>query len=489
MTLAPYPAYKGSGTPGLGAIPEHWRTERQRRVVNMLVSNIDKHTLDGETLVRLCNYVDVYKHDRITGRLPFMRASASPEDAGRFRLAAGDVLVTKDSEAWNDIGVPALVEYTAPDLVSGYHLAILRPRASVIRGAYLFRATQCYGVAAQYHVCANGVTRYGLPQNGIKSIVLPVPPIDEQDAIARYLDHADRRINRLIRAKRRLIELLEEQKQAIINHAVTRGLDPNVRLKPSGIDWLGNIPEGWEVRRLRALADFVTSGSRGWATYYSDDGPIFLRIGNISTRSIELKLNRTQRVAPPRGGEGERTRVAPNDLLISITAQMGAVGLVPADLGEAYVNQHIALVRLSEARCNPRFVAFYLLSPSGKRQSDLMTNGGTKQGLGLDDVRNLLVLLPGCQEQADIAGAIESDIAGLQSAVDKAQRQIDLLHEYRTRLIADVVTGKLDVRGVELPPLDEGEPLDTEYDGIDPGGDEAEDSPGEDDGDGAEDVE
>ena len=165
----PYPTCKDSAMPWLGEIPAHWKIMRQRNVVDMLVSNIDKHTVEGQVPVRLCNYVDVYKNERITDRLAFMRATASPDEVKRFRLQVGDVIITKDSEMWNDIGVPALVEYAAPDLVCGYHLAILRPRRGIIHGSYLLRALQSQGVASQYYVSANGVTRYGLSHDAIKS--------------------------------------------------------------------------------------------------------------------------------------------------------------------------------------------------------------------------------------------------------------------------------------------------------------------------------
>jgi len=125
--LKPYPAMKGSGVLWLGQVPEHWEVRRLRNAAEMRVSNVDKHTRDDEVPVRLCNYVDVYKHDRIRNKIPFMRATASPEEVARFLLKRGDVLITKDSEAWDDIGVPALVEEPADDLICGYHLALLRP--------------------------------------------------------------------------------------------------------------------------------------------------------------------------------------------------------------------------------------------------------------------------------------------------------------------------------------------------------------------------
>ena len=145
--LKPYPEMKDTGVPWLGNVPGHWEVLRQRNAVEMRVSNIDKHTKEGELPVRLCNYVDVYKNDRITERVKFMRATATSQEIGRFRLERGDVLITKDSEAWNDIGIPSLVEYTAADLVCGYHLALLRPHKRLLNGAYLLRALQNPGAA------------------------------------------------------------------------------------------------------------------------------------------------------------------------------------------------------------------------------------------------------------------------------------------------------------------------------------------------------
>lgn len=129
--LKPYPRMKDSGVEWLGEVPEHWEVARLRHAVDMRVSNVDKHTKEGDEPVRLCNYVDVYKNERITGGLPFMQATASTDEVERFRLQPDDVLITKDSESWNDIGVPAFVETSAHDLVCGYHLALLRPGADL----------------------------------------------------------------------------------------------------------------------------------------------------------------------------------------------------------------------------------------------------------------------------------------------------------------------------------------------------------------------
>ena len=257
--LSPYPAYKPSGVEWLGDMPAHWEVRRLRNVADMRVSNVDKHVKDDEISVRLCNYVDVYKNDYINGQMDFMRATATNEEIERFRLERDDVLITKDSETWDDIGVPALVTEPAADLISGYHLALLRPRPDKLSGAYLLRALQSKGLAYQFHVEAKGVTRYGLSHAGIKSVWLPLPPLHEQTAIVRFLDHADRRIRRYIRAKQKLITLLEEQKQAIIHQAVTGQVDgrtgqPYPAYKPSGVEWLGDVPAHWEEKRLKSIA-------------------------------------------------------------------------------------------------------------------------------------------------------------------------------------------------------------------------------------------
>ncbi len=219
--LNPNVRLKTSGVEWLGDVPRHWKIRRLRNVVNMRVSNVDKHVKDDEISVRLCNYVDVYKNDYVSGRMDFMRATATNEEIERFRLEKDDVLITKDSETWDDIGVPALVTEPAADLVSGYHLALLRPRPDKLAGTYLLRALQSKGLAYQFHVEAKGVTRYGLSHAGIKSARLPLPPLPEQTAIVAYLDKATADIDTAIARARRQIELLREYRTRLIADVVT----------------------------------------------------------------------------------------------------------------------------------------------------------------------------------------------------------------------------------------------------------------------------
>lgn len=177
-------------TPWTESIPEGWQICRLDAVADVLFSNVDKHTIEGETPVLLCNYVDVYKNDQITSALDFMEASADPREIEKFRIRRGDVLATKDSEEADDIAIPAFVAEELPGVICGYHLALLRPRSKRITGEFLAWLHRSKQFRAQYEAKAVGVTRFGLSQYAFRSALIPVPPMPEQIRINRYLDHS-----------------------------------------------------------------------------------------------------------------------------------------------------------------------------------------------------------------------------------------------------------------------------------------------------------
>ena len=222
--LDPSVRLKPSGVDWVGDVPEHWEVVRLGNLVEVRLSNVDKHSRDDEIHVRLCNYTDVYKNDKITDQISFLKGTAKPDEIRKFRLQRGDVLITKDSETWDDIAVPALVEWTADDLVCGYHLALLRSRRT-LKGPYLLRALQSQAVARQFYISANGVTRYGLSRQAIKDVMVPVPSLEEQEAIARSLDEATRDVTNAISRARNEIELLREYRTRLVADVVTGKLD------------------------------------------------------------------------------------------------------------------------------------------------------------------------------------------------------------------------------------------------------------------------
>ena len=223
--LDPNVRLKPSGVEWLGDIPEHWEISRIRNLATVRASGVDKHTVVGETTVRLCNYVDVYKNDEITDQLDFMQASATPGEIANFKLLEDDIIITKDSEDWRDIGVPSYVPRNVNNLICGYHLSLIRPDNDLINGRFLYTALLSDPVADQFRISATGVTRFGLSQGSIKSTLLPLPPIAEQKAISEYVKSKNDSIKQLISRIQKEIDLIQEYRTRLISDVVTGQID------------------------------------------------------------------------------------------------------------------------------------------------------------------------------------------------------------------------------------------------------------------------
>ena len=452
--LKPYPAYKESGVQWLGDVPEHWEVVRLRNTSDMRVSNVDKYAKDDEQPVRLCNYVDVYKNDRIRSGMAFMRATATTDEIERFRLQSGDVLITKDSEAWNDIGVPALVEDTQADIVSGYHLALLRPFPERVDGGYLFRALQSPAVAYQFHVEANGVTRYGLSHNAIRSVWLPLPPLSEQAAIVRFLDHADRRIRRYIRAKEKLIALLEEQKQAIIHQAVTGQIDVRTgrryaAYRPAGVEWLGEVPRQWTHTRLKVvLSRPIHNGIFKKKDQFGAGAPL-INVGDVYGDHFRVEPASLERVQAS-ADELRRFQVQPGDIFFVRSSLKlegtGRSAIAPDCSSDTVFECHLVQARPDSGRINPRYLVFQLNSYAHRHHLISRANVVTMATVAQGTISSCPVVTPPRREQDRIVEWIDAQWSRHNQLVEGASRDISLLREHRVRLIADGVTGKLDLR-------------------------------------------
>lgn len=290
-----------------------------------------------------------------------------------------------------------------------------------------------------------------LNQESIGNAKLIIPPISEQRAIARFLDYKTAQIDALIVRKQALLEKLAEKRSALISHAVTKGLDPSVPMKDSGVAWLGEIPAHWTPIRIRNVSEFVTSGSRGWAEHYSDEGSVFLRITNVSRTGVDLLPHDIQRVSPPDGAEGRRTATKGGDVVVSITADLGSVAVIPDEYEAAYVSQHLALVRPMLSRVLGRWMAYQVLSAHGQAQLIGAGYGGTKIQLGLGDIKDVWIALPPLVEQKELCAAVDAVVEELEFQALKVRNVIERLTEYRSALITNAVTGKIDVRGFKLP--------------------------------------
>lgn len=451
MKLSSYPAYRFTGVKYFEEIPEHWKVHELKEICEIRISNVDKKVKDGEQPIRLCNYVDVYKNDSILSNMDFMSATANPDEIERYRLQAGDVLITKDSETWNDIAVPALVEDTADDIVSGYHLALLRSFTKLVDGAYLFRALQSIPVSQQFHVSANGVTRYGLSQSAIRSIRLPLPSLAEQTVIKRFLDQMTAKIDRLVTRKRTLIERLREKRIALISRTITKGipakiapkfnLNPWTNLKPSGIHWLGNVPESWEIKAIKRES-IVQRGASPRPIdnelYFDENGEYsWVRIADISAAGMYLHET-TQRLSDL--GRSFSVPLDPGTVFLSIAGSVGKPCIT-----KIKCCIHDGFVYFPLWRGESRFL--YYLFESGEPFKGL-GKLGTQLNLNTDTVGSIIVGFPTVTEQCAIADFLDQETSKIDVLISKAQTAIERLQEYRMALVTAAVTGAIDVRGV-----------------------------------------
>lgn len=221
--LDPNVKMKDSGVEWMGDVPDNWDVKRLRFVAIPKNSNVDKKVYEGQLETKLCNYTDVYYNETITPNLDFMQSTASVSEIEAFSLFAGDVIITKDSETADDIGIPAYVPQNLPGVVCGYHLTIIRSHG--VEGEFLFRLLQAQSTKAYFFVEVSGITRFGLGQDTINNIVVPIPSQEEQQLLCRWISQETTRIDTLISKTERSIELLKERRSALITAAVTGQID------------------------------------------------------------------------------------------------------------------------------------------------------------------------------------------------------------------------------------------------------------------------
>lgn len=434
-----YPAYQDSGVEWVRSIPKHWALRKLKHVASVQFSSVDKNTSEGEQPVRLCNYIDVYHNEYISPDLDFMVATASPDEIEAFELKRGDVLVTKDSESWDDIAVPAYVRLDLREVICGYHLAQLRPDPEWVDGEYLFRVFQACAINHQFRIAATGITRYGLGKYWLDNALLPVPLLDEQRSIAFFLDHETAKIDALIAKKERLIELLQEKRATIISHAVTKGLDPNVPMKDSGVEWLSKIPAHWEVKKIKRLC-LVKRGASPRPIddpiYFDDDGDYgWVRISDVTASNKYLERTE-QRLSPL--GKSKSVALEPGELFLSIAGTVGKP--IVANIRCCIHDGFVYFVGLKENR----EYLFYLFS-SGELYKGL-GKLGTQLNLNTDTVGDIHIPVPPADEQPQIVSFVDRETAKIDALIAKVREGIEKLSEYRTALISAAVTGEIDVR-------------------------------------------
>jgi len=427
--LKPYPAMKDSGVPWLGEVPEHWEIERLKSSVSSVIEQTAERQ-SGDLYVAL-EHVESW-----TGRLrPADSDVTFDSQVKRFR--AGDVLFGKLR--------PYLAKVTRPSNggVCVGEFFVLRPRGSDSSAPYLEQLLRSKPIIDAVNSSTFGAKMPRADWQFVGGMPITLPPLPEQAAIVRFLDHADRRIRRYIRAKQKLINLLEEQKQAIIHRAVTRGLDPNVRLKPSGVEWLGDVPEHWEVASLRHRYSQVLGKMLDSKRITGESLLPYLRNTDVQWDRINVDGLPQMDIAP---AEYERYTVRAGDLLVCEGGEVGRAAIWTGSLPLCGFQKALHRLRPFNPEGDvPRFLYFALRAAAkGNAFSD--GHVSTIAHLTGEKLRGHPFPFPPREEQQAIAQWIDGELVNIGDATESTAQQIDLLREYRTRLIADVVTGKLDVR-------------------------------------------
>jgi len=450
--LKPYSAMTDFGVAWFGQIPEHWRILPNRAVfaevkeknhpeADMLSVTITKGVIRQQALLEGSSKKD-----------------SSNQDKSAYKLVRpGDIAYNK-MRAWQ--GAVGVSEYEG--IVSPAYV-VQRARGGAVP-RYLHYLLRTPAFAKEAERWSYGITSdmWSLRPEHFKMIYSCLPPLPEQAAIVRFLDYADRRIRRYIRAKQKLITLLEEQKQAIIHRAVTRGLDPNVRLKSSGVEWLGDVPEHWEIWQIGhfAIVGNGSTPSRSNLSYWVGGEYPWLNSSSVNASPVTAS---NQFVTSTALRECHLPRVCAGSVLVAITGQGKTRGKAAVLAVEATINQHIAFItpRKRNAVATSEYLQQFLVAAYSELRRLSDDSGSTKGALTCADLRHFRVTVPPVAEQREIVGWVRNATAEIEVAARLAAREIDLLREYRTRLIADVATGKLDVREAAARLPDETEDADS----------------------------
>ena len=438
--LSSYPEVKDSGARWLGTIPDSWTAVRSKRLfisrtelarpddVQLsatqaygVIPQADFERAVGRKVTRILQHLEKRRHVEVDDFVISMRSfQGGLERAWASGCIRSSYVVLRPA-------APLVVEYYAHLFKSNGYIRALQSTASFIRdGQDLNFANFC-------------------------EVDLPCPPLTEQRAIARFLDHADRWIRRYIRAKQKLIKLLEEQKQTIVHRAVTRGLNQSVDRKPSGLNWVEDIPAHWRVLALkRVLRQLVDCEHK---TAPAVDASEYRVVRTSAVRHGSIRWSGTYCTTPEAFSTWTQRAVPePGDVIFTREAPVGEACVVPADV-KVCLGQRTVLMKLRRDQYDPEFLVHTIYAGPPRIRIQLASQGSTVGHFNMDDIGWMHVLAPPLREQIAIVEEIRQQTSHLTDATVRAEREIDLLREYRTRLIADVVTGKLDVRdaAAQLP--------------------------------------
>ncbi len=423
-----------------------WVTRPLSALADIRVSNVDKKSLPGERPVLLCNYMDAYANDYIRSDIAFMEATASAAEIAKFKVDIGDIVVTKDSETPDDIGIPAVVTEQIDNLVCGYHLALLKTRQEFVDPVFLCKQIGSHKAARYFGQRAAGSTRYGLSNSALANFPVSLPGLPAQKRIASILTGIDTAIEKT----EALIAKYQQIKAGLMHDLFTRGVLSNGQLRPiesSSSTQFGKIPFGWKLGSILELTDpqrqpILTGpfgADLGNADFVAEGIPV-LRIGNV--QQGELDLSDLLYVTPRKAALLSRYRIKSGDLLFARQGATTGRNALATKLVDGFlINYHIIRVALDHERCAPLFVEAAFANEVVKRQIERDKGRGTREGINTAQITSLAFPIAPLDEQRQIAQILQK--INLQIETTQAE-----LNSYRMRkfgLMHDLLTGKVPV--------------------------------------------
>lgn len=436
----PYPAYKDSGVEWLGRVPEHWDLVPLKYLVPSLTVGI---------VVNPSDYVAdeglpfLYGGDIGEGTISIETARCiSPENSrqnAKTMLKAGDLVTVR-------VGAPGVTAVVPPECEGGNCASVMLIRRGEFQSDWLCYVMNSRVVRYQVEVVQYGAAQEQFNISHAVDFLIPVPPRDEQELIfGHLLSRETARIDALIEKKTRFIELLREKRQALITHAVTKGLDPNVKMKDSGVEWLGKVPEHWELKPLKLLVKQGTTISYGIVQPGEalDDGIPFVQTTNMS--SGDFDINSLQKTTKEIAASFPRTCLSGGEVILGIRASIGAAFVVPPHLAGANLSRGVARIDTSQ-ELSSSFLVAYLSSSAVDSYWQLAKQGSTFNEVSIATVKELPIPVPPCEEQVDIESVLNVSTGRFDALLSKTEHSITLLKERRSALITAAVTGQIDLR-------------------------------------------
>ena len=445
-TTSSYDTYTDSGVDWLGPIPAHWEVDRLKRTVTKCKNGYWGDPPEGdETDIATVRVADF---DRFSLRVPDQDFTirSVPADKRKDRvLQPGDLLLEKSGGGEKQpVGAVMLYDLERPAVCSNFIARM--PVAAGYNPSFLrYLHGALYNSGLNERAIKQSIGIQNLDADFYLKQHVPLPPPDEQRAIAAFLDRATARIDTLVEKKERLVDLLEEKRSALVSHVVTTGLDADAEMQDSGVEWLGEIPAGWETVPLKWCTRQDASISYGIVQPgdHVEDGVPFVQTTNISSGTFEL--DHLQRTDPDIAADYPRSKLEAGDVILGIRASIGAAYVVPEELEGANLSRGIARLATNEQIC-PKYLTFYLGSLQVENYWGLAQQGSTFDEVSIANVRELTVPVPPLDEQRAIADHLDETTAQIDALIERVRDGVERLREYRTALLSAAVTGEVDVR-------------------------------------------